>query len=407
MLEPVRQYALERLREGGEAGEVRRRHAEFFLALAERAEPELSEAGQAMWLDRLERELDNLRAALEWFKESGQGPAHLRLAGALWRFCYLHGHYKEGRRWLERALAWGDDAPPSARAKVLLGVGVLTFLQCEYDRARGQLEEALALYRELEDDRGVASASQVLGSIARERGDYGQSEALHEESLALWRELGDEVGEARSLNYLAYVAWLQEKYEWAKELCEETLARFRRLGDNEVIAWALISLGSSAHYAGDRRRGRALLEESLALSQEVGYKEGVAWSLNQLGVLAYREGYHQRAAGLLRESLEIHQDLGDRWRIASVLESMAEVVCAQGHLEPAARLFGAAKAVREAISVPVPLCERADREESISAARAELGEVAFEAAFFEGRAMSLEKAIEYAPGEPMTSGWRR
>jgi tetratricopeptide (TPR) repeat protein len=247
----------------------------------------------------------------------------------------------------------------------------------------------------------------VLGSIARERGDYARSEALHQESLALWRKLGDEAGEARSLNYLGYVAWLQEKYEWAKELCEETLVRFRRLGDNEVIVWALISLGSSAHYAGARRRGRALLKESLALSREVGYKEGVAWSLNQLGVLAHREGDHRRATDLLRESLKIHQDLGDRWRIASVLEAIAETLCAQGRLEPAARHFGAAEAVREAISVPVPLCERADREENISAARAGLGEVTFEAAFSEGWTMSPEEAIEYAPGEPMTSGWRR
>jgi predicted ATPase/DNA-binding SARP family transcriptional activator len=398
LLETVRQYASATLGSGGGEEAVGQRHALFFLELADRAEPELSGAGQAAWLDRLERELDNLRAAMAWFRESGQRQAHLRLAGSLWRFCYLRGHYEEGRGWLEGALARGDDAPPTVRAKAHLGAGVLTLLQCEYDRARGRLEEALALYRALGDDWGVASASQMLGSIARERGEYARSEALHEESLALWRKLGDEAGEARSLNYLAYVAWLQEKHEWAKELCEETLARFRRLGDNEIIAWALISQGASALYAGDRRRARALLEESFALSREVGYKEGVAWSLNQLGVLAHREGDHWRATDLLRESLEIHQDLGDRWRAASVLEAMAQALCAQGHPEPAACLFGAAKAVREVIAVPVPLCERADREESISAARGQLGEAVFEAAFSEGQTMSPERAIEYALG---------
>ena len=399
LLETVRQFASEKLGSGEEQA-VRQRHALYFLELAELAEPELCGAGQAAWLDRLERELDNFRTAVGYFRESGQRTAQLRLAGSLWRFCYLRGYYAEGRGWLEGALVDGDDAPTSARAKAQLGAGVLTFLQCDYDRARGRLEEAMALYRDLGDDQGVASASQTLGSIARERGDYARSEALHGESLALWRKLGDEFGEARSLNYLGYVGWLQEKHDRVRQLCEDTLVRFRRLGDNEGIAWALISLGSSALYAGDRRRARALLEESLALSREVGYREGVAWSLNQLGVLAHREGDHRRATDLLRESLEIHQDLGDRWRTASVLENMAEALCSQGRPEPAARLFGAAEAVREAISVPVPLCERAAREESISAARGALGEAAFEAAFSEGRVMPLVQAVEYAPGEP-------
>ena len=252
----------------------------------------------------------------------------------------------------------------------------------------------MAIYQELGDDRGVASVSQTLGSIARERGDYARSEALHAESLALWRELGDEVGEARSLNYLAYAAWLQQKHERAKELCAETLERFRGLGDNEVIVWALISLGCSTHYSGDCRQGRAFLEESLALSREVGYREGVAWSLNQLGVIAHRQGDQRLAMDLLRDSLEIHLDLGDRWRAASVLEAMAEALCTEGHLNSATRVFGAAEAVRDAISVPVPLCERADREESISVARAKLGGASFEAAFSAGRAMSPERAIE-------------
>jgi predicted ATPase/DNA-binding SARP family transcriptional activator len=400
LLETVRQHASEKLAATGEEEVLSQRHALFFLGLAERAEPELGGTEQVAWLDRLERELGNLRAALSWFRMNGAAHAHLRLAGSLWRFCYLHGRYEEGRGWLERALATGENVPSPARAKVFLGAGSLTFLQCEYEPARDRLQEALALYRLLEDDWGVASASQMLGSIARERGEYARSEALHEESLALYQKLGDEAGEARSLNYLAYVAWLQGKHERARELCAETLARFRGLGDNEVIAWALISQGAAALYAGDPRRARELLGDSRALSQEVGYKEGVAWSLNQLGVLAYREGEHQRATDLLRESLEVHQDLGDRWRSASVLEALAEVLCAQRHLESAACLFGAAQAVREAISVPVPLCERAELEEGISAARAELGKAAFGAAFSEGLMMAPERAVAYALEEP-------
>ena len=403
LLEVVRQYASEKLAARGEERAVRQRHAQFFLELAEAAEPELGGKEQVLWLDRLEAELDNLRAAAVWFGEGGPRTAHLRLAGSLWRFCYLRGLYEQGGRWLEGALTSENGAPSPALAKVYLGAGVLTFLQCEYDRARGRLEEALALYRDLGDDQGIASASQTLGSIARERGDYARSEALHEESLALWGRLGDEAGEAQSLNYLGYVAWLQGKYERARELGEEVLARYRRLGDNEIVVWALINMGSSALYAGDRDRARILLGQSHALSEEAGFKEGVPWSLNQLGVLAYHEGDHRLATELLRESLEIHHDLGDRWRTASVLEALAATRHAGGSSEPAARLFGAAQAIRDVISVPVPLCERADYyEENISAARAELGEAAFEAAFVRGRAMSPQQAAGYAPDEPTT-----
>ena len=402
LLETVRQYASEKLAARGEVEAVRQRHALFFLELAERAEPDLSGPEQVVWLDRLDRELANLRAAVGWLRESGQGREDLRLAGSLWRYCYLRGHYEQGRGWLEGALAVGDDAPSTARAKAYLGAGALTFLQCEYDRARDLLQEALALYRVLEDDGGGASASQMLGSIARERGEYARAEALHEESLALFSKLGDEAGQAQSLNYLAYAAWLQGKHQRANELCEETLHRFSGLGDNEVVVWALISQGASALYSGDLHRARTLLERSRTLSNEVVYREGVAWSLNQLGVLSYREGDHPWATNLLRESLEIHQDLGDRWRTASVLEALAEVQFAQGRLGSAACLFGAARAVREAISVPVPLCERDDYESSISGARGQLGDAAFEAAFSEGLAMSPQQALEYAPRQPTT-----
>lgn len=153
-----------------------------------------------MWLERIARELDNIRAAMRWLTESGETGTHLRLAGALWRFCYLRGLYGEGYGRLEAALAGGDAVSPSSRGKALLGAGVLALLRCEYDRAEDRLE-ALTLYRSRGDGEGVASALQVLGSVARERGDYARAEELHGESLTLWRELGDETGEARSLNY--------------------------------------------------------------------------------------------------------------------------------------------------------------------------------------------------------------
>lgn len=399
LLEPVRQYAREKLEASGEAGAVRHRHADFFVRLAEEAEPELTGAQQRVWLDRLEAELDNLRTALGWSLEGGEQEVGLRLAGALWWFCYLRGHYDEGREWLEGALARGEDSPAPLRAKALIGAGVLAFLQCEYGLATARLEEGLSLWRELEDKRGVASALQVLGSVAREQGRYARAQALHEESLSLWRELEDEWGIARSLNYLGFASWLREDHERATSLCTEALGLYRDLGDAEGIAWSLISLGTVAQYQGELERSEALLEESLTLSREAGYREGVAWSLNELGLVAYRRGELGRAEELLQESLGVHHDLGDRWRMATVLEGLAEVACAQGEFERAVRLFGAAEVLREAIGTPVPLCERPDRDGNVASARARLDGAAWEAAWAEGQAMSLGEAVGYALAE--------
>lgn len=401
LLSMVRQYAQERLGSTPEEPGVRRRHAAFFLELAENAEPELIGAGQEAWLDRLEEDLGNLRSAMNWSLGPGgrDAAAGLRLAGALWRFCYLRGYYGEGRGWLEGALALGGSAPAAARAKALTGAGVLALLRCDYGRAEERLGEGLALYRKLADRPGEASALQMLGSVARERGLYAESESHHGESLALWRGLGDGAGVARSLNYLGFVAWLQEEHDRAAGLCAEALEKFRRLGDAEGVAWALISQGSIALYGGDRARAREMLEESLATSRRAGYREGVAWSLNQLGVAAHRWGDPELAGKLLRESLKVHRDLGDRWRVASVLEGLAETACSLGRFERAARLFGAAEALREGISAPVPPCERSDHDRGLSAARAGLGEADFAKALAWGQAAKLEEAVALAGRE--------
>ncbi len=404
LLATVRQYAQEKLHASGEEPRTRGRHARSFLELAERADAELAGPGQEGWLDRLEGELGNFRAALKWSLASGDatpGDADvgLRLAGALWQFCYLRGYYGEGAGWLEEALAIDKTSESAPRAEALTGAGVLALLRCEYGRAEERLEDGLALHRELGDARGEASTLQVLGSVARERGLYGKAEAFHEQSLALWRGLEDEREIARSLNYLSFAAWLQERYDRAVELGTQTLATFRRLGDAEGVVWALINLGSAALYSDDLGRAEELLEESLAVSRRAGYKEGIGWSLNQLGVAARRRGDTAGAEERLRESLKVHRDLGDTWRIVSVLEALAETAGARGLPERAANLFGVAEVLREKISTPIPPVERPDRDERALAARTRLGEEGFEGALAWGRAMALEEAVALAAQE--------
>jgi len=329
---------------------------------------------------------------MEWSLEE-EPEAGLRLAGALWEFCCIRGHYGEGREWLEGAFARSGGSSPAARARALTGAGILDLLQCEYDRATVLLEEGLALYGELEDRRGIASALQSLGSIARERGHYTKAEALQGQSLALQRELGNEEGIARSLDGLGFAAWLQGDHARAWSLCSEALSLYRGIRDTEGIAWSLVNLGTAAGYQGDLGQATMLLEESLALSQEAGYKEGMAWSLNQLGIVAQRQGDHDQATALLDESLDLHIGLGDRWRAASVLEGLAASLRKQRQPERAGHHLGAARALREEISTPVPPCERPDHDRNVAALRASMGEGPFATVEAQGRTLKLAQVL--------------
>jgi tetratricopeptide (TPR) repeat protein len=202
MLETIREYGLEQLEACGEAAEIRRRHAAHYLALAEAAEPELTGPRQAAWLDRLEAEHDNLRAALRWAVEQGEAELGLRLGGALWRFWYVRGYLTEGRERLAELLAAaGAPGQTAARARALRGLGIVAEAQGDYAVARRHYEEALALMRELGDRRGIALSLNNLGDVARDRGDYAAARALHEESLAIGRELGDRA-----------IAWILESF---------------------------------------------------------------------------------------------------------------------------------------------------------------------------------------------------
>jgi predicted ATPase/DNA-binding XRE family transcriptional regulator len=402
LLAVIRDFAADRLVASGRFDETARRHNAFYTALAEEAESHLRGANQADWLDRLDGELDNLRCAIAWSLRSGTTGEALRLAGGLWLFCYLRGHYAEGGEWLERALALPDSADPELapyRAKASLGAGMLAFLQCEYDVATIRLESALAQYKELDDTAGTALVMQRLGGVARERGDYVTAENLHCQSYDLFESLGDRSGMAWAHNHLGFVAWLRGDLEVGARRCRKARNSFRMLGDGEGLAWALISLGTIAQYSGELSEAEDLLQESLALSQRLGYREGIAWSLNQLGIVERRRGFTERAVHLLDESLAEHRDLGDRWRSASVLEELATVARQRDRAEYAAFLLGAADGIREVIGAPVPEVEKADQLETRQAIEQSLDRRAFRAAWAAGRAAPLAAVADgYPPG---------
>jgi len=396
-LETVRQYARDKLLESGEGADLRERHLNWFLGLVERAEPEFRGPNQREWLDRLEIEHDNLRAALEWSVGSSEGEEGLRLAGALGGFWFARGYWSEGRRWFEEVLSKSSGASPSVRAKALGGAATLTMSQKDVGRGLPLLEESLSLYRETGDKNGTAWALESLGlTMSFSQGDHERAIALCEESLSLYREVGNKGGIGRALHNLGMVAYLQGDYGRAKTLSEESLSLSREVGDKRHIAFALSDLGVVALRQGDYDQATALYKESLDLFREVGEKFGISSSHYSLGLVALRQGDYERARALYKKSLLLSRELGNRMNVALCLGGLARVVVAQGQPERGARLLGAAEALLEAIGDPLPPSERPDCDRGVAAVRAALGEEAFKAAWEEGRKMTMEEAVEYA-----------
>jgi transposase/tetratricopeptide (TPR) repeat protein len=376
MLETIREYALERLEASGEQDMLRRQHAAYSLALAEGAEPQIQGAEQAAWLDRLETEHDNLRAALSWAITSGAAAIGLRLAAALGEFWWPRGHVSEGRRWLAAALASKGPATAAVRAKALYRAGELSYAQGDYGSAAALLEESLGLYRDLEDKWGMACVLRGLGNTLEYRGDPKLAEPLRQESLELFREIGDPWGIAWMLYHMASerrdiepkIALLEESLALARAggykrlivtvlnnlgmlareqgdtmravaLYNESLELCHELHNTFVSAWVLHGLGIVASDQGAEAQVRALFEESLALHQEVGNRVGVAVALNHLGDLALWQDDYAQAAILYDESLIISREVGDIQHIALVLRNQSYLALHQGNHAQAVALF--------------------------------------------------------------------
>jgi predicted ATPase/class 3 adenylate cyclase len=357
MLETIREYAAEQLEASGEADGVRNRHAEHFLALAEKAEPHVKDesllAGRE-WLDRLDGELDNLRAALDQLAASGETQLALRLAGALSDLWVSRGHVVEGMRRLESALL-ADKSPTAARAKALNGAAELAGVSGDPVTMGLRADEALALHRSLGDPRGTAQSLQQLGYALAEEGDWARARQLLEESVRLFRDLGDE--------------------HWA-------------LWTTRTLAWTYAE-------SGDPEQARALHEDNLRRARALGSKSLEAALLSSLAWLAVREGRVQDALPLLKESLRIRRDLRDRIEITIGLCSVASAITVVGRVRTAVRLISSFDALREEIGGGEPWVARMN-EETLATIRAQLDEAAFADAWEQGRSLTMDEAVSLA-----------
>jgi tetratricopeptide (TPR) repeat protein len=302
----VRQYAEEKLGEAGAIEQVRNRHLRHFLALAEAAAPKLHGDEQVAWLDRLEAEHNNLRAALQWSATApGRASFGLRLATALEPFWYMRGYWHEGRTWLAQALSLAT-GPTAHRAAALNAGGFLALEQGDIASAALLLESGLALFQALEIPAGVAWALYHLALITVKRAGHLHARAICETSVALFQESGERRGSAWALLRLAGIVGFLGDYEREVMLCEESLAIFRELGERQGTIDALHFLGRIAQWTGNEARAAALYAEALALARALRQKHGIADMLTSLGNLAYNQGDYQRASVWLAEALPLY-----------------------------------------------------------------------------------------------------
>jgi tetratricopeptide (TPR) repeat protein len=358
MLEPVRQYALERLEETGEAEEARGRHARYYLALAERSGPELHGPSQASAVRRIENELDNLRAAMQCSIEQGESEAIARMAWSMWTYWWSSGHIGEGRRWMEETLASEPGMPASARAKLLFVAATMAQALADWEPAWVMIEESQELFEELGERQGFAYALGTGGLIVLGQGRPDEGLALMLESADIDLELGNKWGAASMLAFSAAVP----------------LAR------------------------GDLAHARRLAERALSLAREVGSRDVLYVSLHPLAAIALAEGDNERAARWFEEGLTLSAEVGEVSNVAYCLEGLAAIAASEDRLERAARLWGAAEAIMEPIElIAYPYAtDRSLHDRRVAAARERLDEETWTRAWAEGRLMTTEQAIEYA-----------
>ncbi len=325
--ETIRQYARDRMRERGESWVVRERHQAYFVTLAEEAEPELTGPGQSEWLNRLEREHDNLRAAMEWSNRDSA----LRVAGAVWRFWEVRGYLREGRERLEATLATCvDQTSATSQAKALNAAGELARSQCEFADARNLHTQCLTLHQKLGDKRGIATSNNNLGVVAFYQGDYAGARSMYEESLSIRHELADSHGIAETLHNLGNLAGNQGDYSAARKIHAESLELFRALGDRGSIARALLGLGSVTQNQGACIEAGLIYEESLVILRELGNKSGIAFALHNLSSIAMNRDDYATAQGLSEESLALKRELGNLRDCAASLNALGDVAYARG-----------------------------------------------------------------------------
>src|SRR6266705_636326 len=399
MLETIREYGLEALEESREMVATQQAHLQYYLQLAEEIAPKLFGAEQQRWSASLEQEHANLRTALQYSLERKEAELTLRLSDALWWFWLDQSHLSEGRHWLEQALSTREGGVTFTRANVLNGLGLLLLNLGDYEQTAKRCEESVALYRELGDTVGMAWPLHHLAIVKFDQGECMSARALLEECLAHFSEGGVKLGRAYALLHLVLIDIEQGEYDEARSRVEESLTLNREVnlifGDTQAL------LAQVALSQGDIATARSCIEEGLAFSRAHGARGDITESLVVFGQVTAAQGDDAAARALYKESLALARELGFKRVIPAALEGLASVVASQDEPTLAARLWGATEALREGMGTLIPPVYRAYYESSVAAARAQLGQKAFAAAWAEWRTMTPEQVLA-SSAEPVS-----
>jgi predicted ATPase/DNA-binding XRE family transcriptional regulator len=399
LLETIREYAFEKIKEAKEESAIRNSHLDFFIKLAEEAEPKLKASEQLIWLSQLETDRDNLRAAFGWALTADKVEKQARLASALTRFWVIRGSMTEGQQWLESVFSRNDKLLPSIRAKTYWATGFLAFSQGRYTTAQPLLETALSLARKLSNPQLTAESLRILGYVVSRLGDPIKSYKQLRESLALFQQLNDRWGIGWSLNYLAVVADNEGDITTAYALLEESLKVFRQLDEKRSIAWSLIELASITNKQQAYMKTDTFSREALTLFIKLGDKRGIDRTLRLQGHAACKKHDLKHASLLFTQSLNLNHEQGDKEGIGLCLVAFAELAYVQNNFLRSAQLIGWADIMSENLDSPRPLNGQADMDKIITACIANMGSFAFEIAYHAGREMTLDEAVALALAE--------
>ena len=359
LLETIRDYARERLRESGQWKEAHDRHAAHFLELAESARAGLDGPDQVTWLDRLEAEHDNLGAAISWLLDQDQpGPA-LQLGAMTWQYWWLRGHTEESARYSEVIVASGEKLPPGELGYAQIGLGVLLILSGDKARAQVLFEQALALFRRLGDKRSVAIVTGYLGHLAALRGDYGKAGKLLTESLASPQELGDDVSIALMYNFLGQVRLSGGDNDAAARLLSQGLDAARRVPDRFPLLISLYDLARSSQAREDLAGAAGFLREGLSVASDAGDESSVGYYLQRLASVARQRDDPGRAVRLLAAADALLQAAGTGWLLAYAATAPSD-------------------------------------DDTLPGLRSQMGDATFQQAWAQGAAMGRQRAVEYA-----------
>lgn len=446
MLETLREYGQERLQKSGKAEAIRNAHAMYFLTYVEEAEPHLKDAQQLLWMARIEREHENVRAALERLIDRKETELAARLCAALGWFWYLKGYWSEGRRWIDAVLELSDGGTSTkAQAKMLYSAGNLAYYQDDYQTARTMLVKSIELCRELGLEQELAHALSTLGMLMLVQGDSHAARLLLEECEHLCRTRGYTWELAHLLRKLSHIAWSKGDLTRAEAFAQEGLLLARKLGDTSLIATTLSALSGIANSQGNLTQATTLTQETLVLAQKLGDKSLIATATQNLGYLAAQQGQLSQASSYAQEALSLFRELGDKTFITAALHSLGHIALLQekttqavesyreglslaeeignemqmgwhliglagiaekeGLYQKACRLLGAAK-VRFDVNVYMNATERAEYDDLVRRIRTQLGENAFDTLWTQGRAMTPQEALnseEQAAPQPVVT----